>query len=43
LIAGESERDRNTVAVRDLARGEQVEVDLDNLVDHVTRRLAQEP
>ena len=43
LIAGESERERNTVAVRDLTRGEQVEVTLDDLVDHVTRRLSQEP
>ena len=43
LIAGESERERNTVAVRDLTRGEQVEGTLDALVDHVTRRLSQEP
>ena len=43
VIAGESERQRSTVSVRDLTRGEQVEVPLSDLVDHVTRRLSQEP
>src|SRR5690606_29683050 len=43
VIAGESERQRSTVSVRDLTRGEQVEVPRSDLGDHGTRRLSQEP
>src|SRR5690606_4905758 len=42
VIAGADERQRGTAAVKDLATGDQVEVDSADLVPHLRSRLAEE-